>query len=250
MRKLIKWWAGFHRVEKILADKSNLSALEFVLEGNKEYNVRYSINNLSDVTSFESTVFISNHHTGALDFLAVYPYLSTIAPNLKVVLNKKLLALSPLREISFPVNPISSGIRNDEMKRVLKKHVEAGGNILIYPAGKVASRVNGEIMDAPWRIGIADLIKDCNVKAVPVFVKARNSDFFYTLRNFFPRVSLLLLLKELEKSSVAEVTIGKPIFFHNKKSMGATELLNQIRNEVYSLNKIGASNEYQESGTA
>lgn len=250
MRKLIKWWAGFHRVEKILTGKTRLSALEFVLEGNKEYNVRYSINNLSDATSFESTVFISNHHTGALDFLSVYPYLSTIAPDLKVVLNKKLLALTPLQEISFPVNPISSGIRNDEMKGVIKKHLEKGGNILIYPAGKVASRINGEITDAPWRIGIAELIKDSNVKVVPVFVKARNSDFFYTLRNFFPRVSLLLLLKELEKSSVAEVIIGKPIFFHDKKSMGTSDLLNQMRNEVYSLHKIGEANEYQESGTA
>lgn len=250
MRKLVKWWSGFHRVEKILKSKPELSALEFILAGNKEYNVQYTINNLSEQKVFHSTIFFCNHPTGALDFLSVYPYLSTVAPDLKVVLNKKLLQLAPLREISFPVNPVSSGVRNDETKSELAKHLERKGNVLIYPAGKVGSNINGDITDAPWRLGLAEILKSSEVNVVPIFVKARNSDFFYFIRKFFPKISLLLLLKELEKSSHAEVTIGTSLNIQNKKSMGATELLNHIRSEVYALHKSGVPHDYQKSGTA
>lgn len=235
MRKLIKYWSGYSRVEEILNSKPEWGALEFILANNKEFNVTYSVVDRSGTNQYRSTVFFCTHHTGALDFLSTYPYLSTVAPNLKVVMNKKLLALPPLREISLAVNPLSSKIKNDDSRREIEQHLASGGNILIFPAGKVGYKDQNDIVDFPWRPGIGDIVKNHAAFAVPVYVKARNKNWFYAVRRHFPQLSLLLLLKVLNKSNRAQVIIGSPITISNKQQMEPISLLNFIRSQVYSL---------------
>jgi putative hemolysin len=239
MTKLIHKFTGFDRILFLLENFGKESPVGFIKAGAKEFQVSAKIKNHLNQNVMRSTIFVSNHHTGALDFLATYPEICRYAPDLKIVVNKGLLRLLPMKPVFIAVHPVSTQAKNDLAKKEIIDHLESGGNLLIYPAGKVARKFGDTIEDFPWRNGLADIIKETSANVVPIYVDAENSRFFYLIRRFFPKLSLLFLLRELKNSAgkSATVYIGKPIEKKELANFDNRKMVQEIRNQVYGLFK-------------
>lgn len=239
MRKLLLKWAGYDRVQKGVDLSPRQSGRAFVHRMRMEFGVRSRIliPDAEPPRSMKSAVFFCTHHTGALDFLAAYPELEKIAPNLLVVVNSQIQKIKPLALISIPVHPISSGKRNEFARTQIREHLKNGGNILVFPAGKVGYLNHGEPTDFPWRTGIAEIARDVAESVVPVYVDARNSRFFYFIRKLFPKLSLLFLLRCLRshQGKTVSVLLGSSIPRSTFALLTPEELLDEVRFETYSL---------------
>ena len=82
-----------------------------------------------------------------------------------------------MENISIPVYPVSEKKANTTARKEIESHLISGGNILIFPAGRVAQKLNNEVTDMPWRNGIAQITKKCAKEVIPVFIDAENSNF-------------------------------------------------------------------------
>ncbi len=237
MRQLFHRWTGFDQVQKLVDSVPNQDGPTFLFRSIELFKVN-SVVHCEIKGPVRSTLFVSNHHTGVLDLLAVYPTLKQLAPNLKIVVNQQILKLKPLQPILIGVHPVSSQLRNDQALKEMKMHLAAGGNLLIYPAGKVARKIDGVISDFPWRYGIAELMK-ANLNAiVPIYVEAQNSSFFYQLRNIFPKLSLLLLLRCLKTNrQQVQAVIGPQLIADHLQTLSREELTLKVREKVYELKK-------------
>lgn len=232
---LLKRLTGFHLIEDVQRSKPLIEGLPFVRSCAERFNVKSTIINLK--TSYaRRTIFVVTHHTGALDFMALFPALAERVPSLRVVVNKKLLSLKPLAPLCLGVNSLSTGKRNDSEKQILASHLESGGSLMIFPAGKVAGKTSGIVEDFPWRYGVGELILAHADFVVPVHVNAQNSKLFYLLRRLFPALSMLILLRELKaQKDAATVTLGEPLRVEDLKPLGAKELIQKLRDITYQL---------------
>jgi putative hemolysin len=246
MHKIVSRLIHFHRVEKVMQESPELYGHPFVERILQEFNIKYDVKN-ENVNEFTSTIFFSTHHTGAMDFLTTYNALRYQAPDLKVLINNKLCELTPIAKIGIPTYPPSSKGDNSKTREEVIAHLEKGGNILVFPAGKVGNKINGEIIDADWRIGIFEIFKNHASCGVPVYVKADNGRFFYLIRKLFPRLSMIFLMRCLvtaAKSKVS-VTIGKAVPRYKLDEYSSLECLQYFRNRTYELKARGDHYESQ-----
>jgi putative hemolysin len=186
----------------------------------------------------KGTVFCCTHHTGAIDFAVAYSVIARFAPNLRVVMNKALVQLPPLASIAIPTHPISAGQRNEVARKALAEHLKKGGNVLVFPAGKVARKTNEGVVDFPWRYGIGELIRDHARSVAVVHVSARNSRFFYWVRRFSERLSMSVFAYELARRRQGRVPIyvGPLIPSVEFKGQKAEAIVARLRSDAYALN--------------
>jgi len=192
------------------------------------------------------TIFVATHHTGAVDFLAGYSVLRSIAPKLKVVLNRALLALHPLAQIALPVHPPSTGRPNHEARHSIAEHLGAGGNVLVFPAGRVGIRRGHRVVDLPWRHGIGEVARDSARAVVPVYIDAENSARFYWLRRVQPSISMFVLMRELVRVARPSVPVyvGEPVLASTLQNLSGADIVSRLRERAYALDpRAGARRE-------
>ena len=237
MRRLIAKISGVDRAQELMRSLPGQDGVTFLRRSAAEFGVQAKVVG-TPVALVEPTIFFSTHHTGAVDFLTTYPALSEIAPRLKVVANKDLLALKPLSDILIPVNTISTGRANAEARQEIIEHLRSGGNLLVYPAGKVGTMKRGRPFDFPWRTGIAEILKDEARAAVPIYVAAKNAKFYYAARRVFPKLGLVFLMSALtwrRDRGPIEVRVGTPIGRDVFEAMNPTDILALVRTAAYAM---------------
>tara|TARA_B100001971_G_C18268000_1_gene596008 strand:+ start:8292 stop:9083 length:792 start_codon:yes stop_codon:yes gene_type:complete len=240
MHKFVAKLIGFDRVQKVMQNSPDKVGHEFVAEICDEFNISFNI--YSELKyPVQSTIFFGNHHGGAIDFLANFSALQEFAPNLKVVVNNQLMSLKPIAAVAIATNPPSSSKDNAQTREEIREHLALGGNLLVFPAGRVAGKVNGEIKDSEWRKGIFDLFKDYAHAGVPVYVDVDNGMLFYIIRRLFPKLSMLFLMRCLNRviGQKVKVFIGRSTPQYMLGNYSSLEIMQFFRNRVYELKNRG-----------
>jgi putative hemolysin len=105
-----------------------------------------------------------------------------------------------------------------ENRKSLRRSIEwlsAGGLLVVFPAGEVASMQLPElgIKDPQWTENVARLMLRTGASAVPVFFHGTNSPIFHLAGLLHPSLRTMLLPHELLNKAGTEipVSIGKPI---------------------------------------
>ena len=154
-----------------------------------------------------STVFCCTHPTGASDFVGAYALLAAKVGPMRVPMHPSLCEVPPLASVGLPTWPPSHKVRNTATAERLVEHLRAGGNALVFPAGRVGSLVGGRVVDAPWRPGLGEVLAASGAGAVPVWIDARNSRAFYAVRERVRRLSLPVVFFELLRTRRTEVRV-------------------------------------------
>ena len=191
--------------------------LEFTLDA---FGVNLKIGNeaqLELIPRDGPLLIVANHPLGGLEGVALARMLLRIRPDLQVLANELLRRIPELAPLFIGVDVLSRDAAGGNVKGIKRvhKHLDGGGAVLIFPAGKVSAIElrQRRIQDRKWNRLAGQLIKRYGCACVPVHVNGYNSVYFYLAGLVHPRLRTLLLPRQLanKKGFELELTFGKPV---------------------------------------
>ena len=210
----------FRRINKIYAENSMKSGMDFINSMNEELGIRYEISTeeLDKIPKEGAFITISNHPFGGIDGLLLIKMIASLRPDYKVLPNFLLQRMEPVSKNIFPINPFTrqegSAAGEGQVDDVFS-HLEAGRPVGVFPAGEV-SCFNHDIQavtDPQWQYPVLKMIKKANVPVMPIYFQGKNSRFFQLLGRIHPKLQTLKLPSELfkQRKRVIHIRIGSPI---------------------------------------
>ncbi|MCA8951785.1 MAG: lysophospholipid acyltransferase family protein, partial [Planctomycetes bacterium] len=160
---------------------------------------------------------VANHPHGLLDGLLLANRLQPLRADLRILGNRWLARFPELRDSVIPVDPIdpAAGPTNVAGMRTALRHLQGGGCLLVFPAGKVAARSWRQrgIHDDAWSPTIARLQQRSGATVLPIHIAGSNSRLFQLAGLIHRRLRTWLLVRETlnKRGSVLHARIGNPI---------------------------------------
>jgi len=194
-------------------DKWGLDYVQAILEG---FQVTSKVISPPVLDPDRRYLVASNHPLGGMDGIALLHEAGKIKKDVVFPVNDLLMNLPNLYELFIPVNKHGS---NADNIRLFNETFASDMLILYFPAGLVSRKQSGIIKDVEWKKTFLTKAKTSGRDIVPVFISARNSDFFYNLASLRKKlgikanIEMLFLVNEMYKfkNKVIQITFGKPI---------------------------------------
>lgn len=193
---------GLPAVDEVYSQLQGLPPFEFVEKGLQllDISVEPSPANIKDhIPAKGPLLVISNHPFGGVEMLALAQELKATRTDIKFLANIGLQVFRELQPLFIAINPLKVTQKNLLPIRQCEEHLNQGGVLVIFPAGKVSFRPRGSarVQDREWNRVVGHLAKRTGSSLLPVFFSGANSALFQTLGNIWDRSKLLLLPREL-----------------------------------------------------
>lgn len=204
--------------------------LERVLE---HFGFGYSIRSFERerIPAARRVVIVANHPLGSLDGIALLKLVLEIRPDVKIVANDLLMAITPLHPLLLPVNNMSGGTDKEKIL-CIQKYLENEGAVVFFPAGEVSRiRPNG-VRDTHWHSGFLRIALRTQSPILPIYVKGKNSTLFYSVSTLSKPLSTLLLVREMFKQAEKTIAfrVGEMI---SHETYAANQLPNAIKVKLF-----------------
>jgi putative hemolysin len=180
-----------------------LSAAEFSHAVLGQLGVRVAVEGArDDVPSDGPLLIVANHPSGGIDGLILLAELGRRRPDLRVIGNEWLTWLPELADSVIAVDVLGgagAAHRNGLAYRAARRHLTAGGALLVFPSGEVASwdvRARA-VVEAPWPSTVARLASASSAAVLPAFIAGRNDAWFQAAGLVHPRLRTALLIRAL-----------------------------------------------------
>jgi putative hemolysin len=232
---------GLNLLDKLLAiDKLDALYTELDLHGLAKHEfaerLLHGLNiNVQGLAEFQSRipkqgplVLASNHPFGGIEGVLLAWAIHQVRPDIKVMANRGLRIFPELSDFFIFANPLASNDpQNGPAIRACLKHLNNGGALLVFPAGRVSyyHGATKRIADHPWNRLVASLQQRSQASVVPVFVSGFNSRWFYRLGRIYYRLRMLMLPRELlnKRHASIHITAGFPVSAKDMSAAGTSE---------------------------
>ena len=187
------------------------SFIESVLE---YFNFSYKVssNQIENIPVSGRVVIIANHPLGALDALSLIDLVKSVRKDIKIVANDMLGQIPQLRPILISIDAFGSKISKESVQKVYDA-LDKEEVVIIFPSGEVSRARPHGVRDTRWNKGFLNFALKKDAPILPIYIKAKNSTFFYTLSSLNKRLSTALLPHEMfsQRSKTLEFKIGEMI---------------------------------------
>ena len=178
----------------------------------KKVEMTFDVMQLQNVPKTGGCILVCNHPLGALESSCLVTEMQKIRKDIKFIANDLLTNLHNLNDVIVGVNKF--GKMSAESFKLINDLFSSDQLILLFPAGLVSRRQsNGEIEDLVWKKTFVSRAKKFNKPVLPVYIHARNSDFFYNLSRFRTllgiklNIEMMFLVDEMYKQKGKHITI-------------------------------------------
>jgi putative hemolysin len=202
------------RMADAISVMGGAKALEFVSE---LLDVRVEVSGLERAPRQGRVVFVCNHPTGIADGVAVYDALKPIRPDILFYANSDAHRVCPqFDEVLIPVEWVEAKRTRDRTRLTLemsKAAFEAEKALMIFPAGRLARRVNGVLTDPEWMSTAISLARKHGCPVVPMHLDGPYAALFHFFDRFSKELRDITLFHELlnKRGKLFRLTIGQPI---------------------------------------
>jgi putative hemolysin len=180
-------------------------------------------------------VVVANHPTGMLDGLLLAKLLLAQRTDVKILANHLLQDIEILNDLFISVNVFKQDAAAKRMNfqglRAAQRHLDAGGVLVVFPAGEVSSYHHSmrRVQDRPWNDAAAMLVMRYQATAVPVHIHGRNSVWFHLAGAIHPVLRTLLIPRQLlnKRKQVMRLHAGAPITPQELKRMACHATITQ-----------------------
>lgn len=208
------------QINEFIARYGHRKGLDFADAILEFLEVRYEVKNeslLQQLPKEGRYIFVANHPLGGPDGIILISFLGSYFKKLKFPVNDLLLKLKNLNDIFLPVN--KHGCQAKSAVIEMEEAYASDNQIIMFPAGMVSRKTDGIIKDLEWQKSFVTKAIKHQRTIVPIYIEARNSDFFYNLATFRKRIGLNLNLEMLylpketfdKKGEKFTLKIGEPI---------------------------------------
>jgi len=230
------------QINQFLEDNKNFYGIDFTRAIIKYFNITQEVFGLEKVVKNKKYLFVSNHPQGAIDSMCLIDNVYKNFGDVRFMVNDVLLNLTNFDPIFVPIN-LFGGQSKETLKKI-DEVLQSDNNVLFYPAGLVSRKTKGNVCDPEWKKSFINLSIKYHRDIVPMFVDAKNSNFFYRLANLRrfiglkANIEMFYLPDEMYKqqNNTFKIYFGEPIPWQKfDKKQGIQYWANEIRKIVYSL---------------
>lgn len=227
------------KINHVLSTYGDEPPNEFIRSTLNYIGVSYSVHGVENIPTDGRIIFAANHPLGGLDGLILAEAVDSVSHgrSTRLIVNDLLMNLTPLEPIFVPIN--KHGAQNSDYARRMVELFEGDSSIITFPAGLCSRLINGHVADPEWRRSFVTKAWESGRIIVPVFVKGRNSMFFYRLAKLRKalgikvNIEMLFLPKEMfdQRGQHIDIHFGQPIEPNTSKS--TSQWVRQVRSAVY-----------------
>jgi putative hemolysin len=182
-------------------------------EAVKEMGVNYEIRGKENIPVNGKALYISNHPYGLLDGAilvgGLYPLINKKEGQLKIIVMNQARFIEGLEKIAIFVHSTVKGPNIGALRESLK-HLDEGGDLAIYPSGRMSK---AGLEEYPWENGLGAFMSHSEY-VVPMWFSGPNHAKIYNLfAKFKEELRRALSLREVWNKAEKTVilNIGEPI---------------------------------------
>ena len=208
--------------------------------------ITYKIRGVENLDLSKKYIFACNHPLGGPEALIIGSVFRQIyGGGFKVPSNQLLMNMKPLAEFFTPVK-VQAKSQNRDISERIAQMFQSDTQVLVFPAGLCAKRVDGKITEMPWKKMFITQAKKYERDVVPVHISGYNSakyHFFSWLSRVLGlkmNIGMLFLVDELFKQAGKEfvITFGEPIPYATfDKSKTDLQWAAEVKDKVEQLSK-------------
>lgn len=183
----------------------------------KLLSVRLDVRGAERIPKDGRCVIVANHPTGIADGVAMYDAIKPIRPDVIFFANADAHRVCPrFHESLVAVEWVTTKRTIEKTKQTLKAAHKAFADerpVMIFPAGKLARLIDGEIQDPVWEPSAVSLARKHNAPVIPIWVDGPYPFFFHTFDRFSKELRDITLFHELlnKKGKLFSLKVGLPI---------------------------------------
>jgi putative hemolysin len=217
-------------------------AHDFVNATVKNFGVQVSSTGLGNIPKEGGCIVVCNHPLGGMDGIAVMNEVGKVRKDIKALVNDILMTLVNLRSLLIPINKHGKNVT--ESVKLINQAYASQECIIVFPAGLVSRIQNWKIKDLEWKKSVISKAIMYKRNIIPVYVEARNSNFFYALaflRKIFGikiNLEMFYLVDEVykQKGKSIKLTVGTPISYELfTKNHSDQYWVEKVKEHVYGL---------------
>jgi putative hemolysin len=164
-------------------------------------NVKLEITGAERIPRIGAFLLLANHPTGITDGVAVYDAIRAVRPDVMFYANSDAHRVCPrFDENLIPVEWVVGKRTRERTRLTLKmtdKAIENGRPIVIFPAGRLARRRGGVLVDPEWMATAASLARKYELPVLPCHVAGPDAVWFHTFARFSSELRDITLFHEL-----------------------------------------------------
>lgn len=202
------------RMADAIAPLSGKGAMEYISD---LLSLRLDVRGLERLPKAGRCVIVSNHPTGIADGAAMYDAVKPVRPDVIFFANADAHRVCPrFHETLIAVEWVTSKRTVEKTKQTLRAAHKAFADeraVMIFPAGKLARMIDGEIQDPPWEASAVSLARKNDAPVIPVWMDGPYPFAFHTFDRFSKEMRDITLFHELlnKKGKLFSMKVGPPI---------------------------------------
>jgi len=222
-------------------DKVGIDYVNAILN---DLDITIRMHNENALEGAEKCIFAANHPLGGVDALSFLHCIYQLKGKVVSPSNQFFNYDPNLAPLIVGVNVFGNSSR--DQTRIINHTFQSDAQIMIFPAGLVSRKTNGEIKDPEWHKSFVSKAIETKRYVVPTFITGVNTPKFYRIsriRKFFRikmPVEVLCLPREMlnKKGSTIDLIFGEPIAYNYfDASKRHHEWAQHVRAMVYDMGK-------------
>ena len=197
-----------------VAPMSGREALDYV---SGLLGLAVDVRGLENLPAKGAALVICNHPTGIADGVAVYDALKARRPDITFYANADALRVCPrLDETLIPIEWVEAKRTLADTRRVLERTraaLKAEQALMMFPAGRLATRVEGRLTDKPWQASAVSMARWSGAPIVPMHLTGPWSTLFHLFDGRFQELRDITLFHEMlnKRGRRFSLIVGRPI---------------------------------------
>lgn len=197
-----------------VAPMGGRAALDYVSD---LLGLKVEVRGLENLPAEGRLLIVCNHPTGVADGVAVHDALKARRPDLVFYANADAHRVCPgLDEVLIPVEWVEAKRTLGHTRQVLertKAALEAERALMIFPAGRLAIRVEGRLTDRPWQASAASIACWYGAPMVPMHLTGPWSTLFHLFDGRSQELRDITLFHEMlnKRGRRFSLIVGRPI---------------------------------------
>lgn len=219
-------------INTLLRKHEDKSGMDFVEELFDYLDFSYSMSarDRERIPAEGKLLVVANHPLGALDGLALLKAIREVRNDVKIVVNDILWEIKNLRNCFLPNDDSFHDSWDSSDMDAIANSLKKEEAVIVFPSSEITKLTLTGIQMGRWRPEVISFAKRNEAPILPVYIKAKNSPFFYFFSLFSKRLSVLLISRETlnKKGKTISLRIGDPIpfqYFNAVESQVAVRLL-------------------------
>ncbi len=230
------------RMNEILHKGNGHNGIEFANLVLSEMGVNTTSKGLENIPQKGPIIIVANHPLGGLDAMALIRMVGQKRSDLRYLVNDVLTMLPNFENLFVPVNKFGSNAKSN--LAFIDEIYATDAAVLIFPAGRCSRKIKGVIEDIEWQKSFVSKAQKYQHPILPVFIKGKNSSWFYNLAQFRAflgikaNLEMFYLADEMfkQKGKTIEMVFGKVISSDELTTQHSSKIwAKRIRNFVYGL---------------